>query len=195
MVVEGVNVALNRLGNVPFRVRVLLVLAGMLAAMIFGRFAWSSLDAYSMRLDEEIDMKTMELQRFSRILAEGDDYLGVHEDLLSLQENLIASRFVKGATPSLSEAMFQNIVNEWAEKSGLNILSLRVLPRTDREGVSVLRMVVNTRGEVGAIQNFIVALRQSTRFIFFEEVEIRTISRNERRYYYFNAQLAAWTIS
>jgi hypothetical protein len=184
----------KRLGPGTTRLRVLTALAVLLFVFVFVRYAWATLAAYNQRLDETIEMRTLELQRFSRILAEGDAYQGVHAELARFQEDLTAARFVKAATPPLSEAMFQHIVNEWADKMQVNILSLRVLPRVEREGFSVMRLAVNTRGEIAAIQNFLVAVRQSPRFIFFEEVEIKTISRNERRFFYFNAQLAAWTM-
>lgn len=179
----------------PLRVRVLLVVCLGLVLIALGNMAVTSLRAYTARLDEAIDMRTLEFQRLSRNIAGGDVYVARHAEVSRLRDELVDTRLVKAGTPSLSEAMFQHIVNEWAERSMVTILSMRVLPLVEEEDFSRMRLAINARAEIGAIQQFMGLVRQSPRLVFFEEVEIRTISPQERRYYYFNAQLTAWTIT
>ncbi|HDR46536.1 MAG TPA: hypothetical protein ENN94_02430, partial [Geoalkalibacter subterraneus] len=129
-----------------------------------------------------------------RDITSGEEYAELHAEIVGLREELVDARLVKAGTLPLSEAMFQNIVNEWAESSGVNILSMRVLPLVEKGGLGEMRMAINTRAEIGGIQNFMERVEQGRRFIFFEEVEIKMISPHEKRYYYFNAQLTCWTL-
>jgi len=163
----------------PLRVRIMIGLCLVLALVVAGNAAVSNWRGYSVRLDEVIDMKSLEYQRLSRNVAEGQAYEQLHAEMSRLP---------------LSEAMLQHIVNDWAERSAVNILSMRVLPRVEGDDFTRMRLSINARAEIGGIQNFLGLVRQSQRLVFFEEVEIKNISANERRYYYFNAQLAAWTV-
>lgn len=191
---EILNQARRWLRNAPQRVRLLLVFCVILTLAVVVNLAATSWKDYSATLEETIEMRTLEYQRYARNVAEGDEYARLHAQIRSLQEDLLSSRLVKAGTPPLSEAMFQHIVNEWAERSRVSILSMRVLPRVDREDFSQMRMSINARAEIGGIQSFLGLVRQSPRLVFFEEVEIRNISASERRFYYFNAQLTAWTV-
>lgn len=191
---EYLNHARRWLRNAPPRVRILTGLTGLLFLAVLVNAAVTGWLAYGARLDEAVEMRTLEFQRLSRNVAGGDDIARLHAEISSLQDDVISSRLVKAGTPPLSEAMFQHIVNEWAERSRVSILSLRMLPRMDRDDFSVIRMAINCRAEIGGIQNFLGQVRQSPRLVFFDEVEIKNIGANERRYYYFNAQLSAWTI-
>jgi len=178
----------------PLRVRIMIGLCLVLALVVAGNAAVSNWRGYSVRLDEVIDMKSLEYQRLSRNVAEGQAYEQLHAEMSRLREEWVEQRLVKAGTPSLSEAMLQHIVNDWAERSAVNILSMRVLPRVEGDDFTRMRLSINARAEIGGIQNFLGLVRQSQRLVFFEEVEIKNISANERRYYYFNAQLAAWTV-
>lgn len=194
MIRESLNEARRRLRTAPPRVRLLLALTAALLVAVLLNAVITSWSAYSVRLDEAVEMRALELQRLSRNIAGREEYDELHAQVSALREDVFANRLVKAGTPPLSEAMFQHIVNEWAERSRVSILSMRMLPRTDRDDYSVLRMAVNCRAEIGGIQTFLGLVRQSPRLVFFEEVEVKNISANERRYYYFNAQLAAWTV-
>lgn len=179
----------------PPRVRLLLLVCLALVTISLGNMAVTSLRAYTARLDETVDMRTLEFQRLSRNITGGDAYVAQHAEIARLRDELISTRLVKAGTLSLSEAMFQHIVNDWAERSMVSILSIRVLPLVEEDDFSRMRLAINGRAEIGAIQQFMGLVRQSPRMVFFEEVEIRAISPQERRYYYFNAQLTAWTVT
>ncbi|WP_045221779.1 GspMb/PilO family protein [Desulfonatronum thioautotrophicum] len=191
----GISVELkSRLREAPPRLRLLLVVCLVLSVLASLHYASSRWRDVKASLEQSLEMKMLEHERFSRNLADAETFEKMYAELHSVREELITSRMVKALTPPLSEAMFQHIVNEWAEESGVSILSMRTLPRLEQEGFSRMRMAVTTRAEIGAIQEFMELVRQSPRFVFFEEVEIRQISAQERRYYYFNAQLVSWTM-
>ncbi len=179
----------------PPRVRGMLVLCLVLGVMVAARGVIDAWTAYTDGLDEAIEMKALEYQRLSRNVSGWAESGELHVEVGAFRDEVLSTMFIQAATPSLAEAMFQHVVNEWAEKSGVTILTVRVLPRQDRENLSKIRMVINTRSEIGAIQHFMELVRQSRRFIFFEDLEIKSIGTQERRYFYFNAQLVAWTVS
>ncbi len=191
---SGSNQIAVWLHTAPARVRWMLGLCCLLGLAVIGNIGLTVVMDYHSRLTEAVEMKTLELQRLRRNVASMQEYEELHTSVLALRDEIFTSGLVKAGTPSLSEAMFQQIVNDWADTAQVSILSLRILPRVDRDGFSQMRMAINARAEIGAIQTFMGLVRQSPRFVFFEEVEIRTISAQERRYYYFNAQLAAWTV-
>lgn len=191
---EYLNEARLWLRNAPPRVRIMIGLTVLLFVAVLINAAVTSWFAYSARLDEAIEMRSLEFQRLSRNISGGEEFARLHSEISNLRADVVSNKLVKAGTPPLSEAMFQHIVNEWAERSGVSILSMRMLPRQDRDDFSVMRMTINCRAEIGGIQNFLGQVRQSPRLVFFDEVEVKNISANERRYYYFNAQLSAWTI-
>ena len=181
------------LTNPAQRMRVLLVMAFGLAVALTANFVWMTIVEYERELDQRLEVRTLEYRNLRRLIAGSADYAEQTASLQAFQERLVREHLVKAASPALSEAMFQNVVNELSSSSGVNVLSMRMLPRTERDGVPLLRLMINSRAEISAIKDFLLAVETNARLIFFDEMEIRQISPNERRFYSFNAQLAAVT--
>lgn len=180
--------------NPAQRMRMLLILAFGLAVVLTGNFVWTMIGEYERELDHGLEIRTLEYRNLQRLIAGSADYAEQTAALQAFQERLVREHLVKAASPALSEAMFQNIINELSNTSGVNVVSMRMLPRTERDGILLLRLMINARAEISAIKNFLLAVETNARLIFFDEMEIRQVSPNERRFYTFNAQLAAVTL-
>ncbi len=181
----------RRAASQQSRVRLLLLIMIVLVALQGARLGWIWLDEYSQGLDQRMETRSLEFRNLRRLIAESDVYAAQAESLKDFRERLEREHFVKAASPPLSEAMFQNIVNELAGSHEVNVASMRMLPRSEREGVLLLRLGIHARAEIGAIRDFVAAVEQNPRLIFFEELEVKQISRNERRFLQLNASLAA----
>jgi len=175
------------------RMRVLLVMAFGLAAALTLNFAWTTFVAYGQELDLRLEVNALEYRNLQRLVAGSADYAEQTASLQDFQERLDRDHLVKAASPALSEAMLQNIVNELSSTNGVNLLSMRMLSRTERDGILLLRLMINARAEISAIKDFLLAVESNARLIVFDEMEIRQIGPNERRFYSFNAQLSAVT--
>jgi hypothetical protein len=173
------------------RGRVLVTTALVLALLQVIRFGWAAASGFAEDLDQRIEIREMEYRNLTRMASGGAEYERMTERILRFREGLVRERFVAAATPALAEAMFQNILNDLVERHQITVVSLRMLPRLERDGVVLLRLGINARGEIGAIRDFLAAVEHNPRMLFCEEVEIRHISRQERRFFNFNAQLAA----
>ncbi len=175
------------------RMQLLLFVALLLFMIVAARFVWSWMREYDQELDQRIEMKILEYGNLQRLIAGSQEFASQASSLHEFRERLAREHLVKEASPPLSEAMFQNIVNQLTTDNGVDVLSMRMLPRAEHEGVLLLRLVINTRAEISAIQDFLTAVESNPRILFFEEMEIKQISQNERRFLHFNAHLAAVT--
>ncbi|WP_459939102.1 GspMb/PilO family protein [Desulfonatronum parangueonense] len=173
--------------------RALLGMTFVLGFLVMTNYVWSIIVDYGRELDQRLEIRALEYRNLQRLIAGSDEYAEQTALLQAFQERLAREHLVRAASPPLSEAMFQNIVNELSSGSGINIVSMRMLPRTERDGVLLLRLMINARAEISAIKDFMLAVETNPRFIFFNEVEIRQSGPTERRFYTFNAQLAAVT--
>lgn len=173
------------------RNRILIWVALSLLMLQFFRLGWGTLSGYAQELEQRIEIREMEYRNLTRMISRGQEYERLAEEVRQFEERLAQERLVKAASPPLSEAMFQNIVNELADRHQITVVSLRMLPRAERDGVTLLRLGISGRAEIGALRDFLVAVEYDARMMFFEEVEVKLINQRERRYFNFNAQLAA----
>jgi len=196
----GLSTGLARLrGLLPTREedrrKALAVVAGVLAVVLALRFLAGWYTGYQLELDEAIEMKTLQMEQLKRLAAGSSDYVELNKQLGQFQGQLSQGRFIEGGSPSLSEALFQNVVKDLAQKGQINLRAIKSLPPHKKEGLAFLNMSINARAEIGAIKNFLLLVQNSGRYIFFTEVEIKQLDQKERRYYYFNAKLSALTTS
>ena len=171
----------------------LVILACALLVVWAGRSLVTWYVDYDRELDQAIESKSLMYQKIKRISANSDDFLSVGSSLKRFSDDINNKKIVKGATPALSEALFQNAVKDLAQASDINIRAIKILPRTTEQGIAFLNLSINARGEIRAIKNFLERVEASERFMFFSDVEIKRINRREKRYYYFNAKLRAVT--
>lgn len=169
-------------------IAVAVVLALLL--VIFRGYGWYT--DYSAELDQTIALKTTQLEKLERVAAGAKDFEKEKGRLEALQ-NALDGRMVKGSTRSLSEAMAQSLVQELAQKSNVEIRTMKVLPATAKDGLVFLNLTINAKGEIGAIKDFLEQVQASRQYLFFRELEIKLMSATERRYYYINAKLSALT--
>ncbi|WP_291323417.1 type II secretion system protein GspM [Desulfonatronospira sp.] len=176
------------------RTRLILIsLMVLLMLIIMVRFLTGVYAGYQQSLQEEIDARMTRFESMSRLISQGEKYLQEYEVLTNFENHYISSRMIQASTPSLAEAQFQNLINDMAEEAGLNVQSVRVLPRTTQGNITNLKIGINGRGQIESIKNFLKHASGNDRFIFVDQLEIRILNHRERRYFDFNAQLIAWT--
>ena len=161
--------------------------------MVVGRWGVYAFQERSRLLDQQIELRQLQFDKYSRIIRNGKDYLSMTSDLEKFQQDLGKSRFVWDETPSLSEARFQNIVKKLAGDNHVDVRMTKVLPRKTVEQRTFLQLRINCRAEIGAIRDFLIGVQNDPHYLFFHKLEIKTISRREKRYYYLNAEIMALT--
>lgn len=178
------------------RIRVVLVaVMAVLVLVVAGRFLVGIYSGYAGSIQDEIEMKMTRYNSLSRLLADGDRYREEHAALVRFRSEFLDSGLIQASTPALAEAQLQNMINELAEDSNLNVLSLRMLPRTQQGDITNLKIGINCRGEIGAVKDFLRKVAQSDRFLFVDQIQVQIINQRDRRFYNFNAQIVAWTRS
>jgi hypothetical protein len=178
--------------QVGFR-NLLIGIAVVLLGIVVIKIAWNMYGQYNRELQNEIELKQMQYDRLVRILEKKDEYTKMNKALHGYKREFVKKRFVQGETQTLAEAKFQNIVNGLAQETEVNILSMRMLPSQNHDGLRSIRLGINCRAEIGAVTNFVVRIYEDPRFIFFDQLEVKIVHRRENRFYNFNAELSAWT--
>ncbi len=177
----------------PNRLRIsLFLLAGLLFVLVIVQMGWKSYTSYKQDLENQIELKKMQYKKLAKIVASSKQYKELNNSLRELRQELINKKLIKAGTLTLAEVDFQNIINELAQKSQVNIVSMRMLPRGKTEKMQTIKIGINCRAEIGSIKEFFIKVYQNPKFIFFEQFEIKIVNRRERRFYNFNAQLTAW---
>ena len=171
----------------------LVSIAVFLLLLVVVRWGVYSFQERSHLLDQQIELRQLQFDKYSRIIRNGKDYLSMTSDLEKFQQDLGKSRFVWDETPSLSEARFQNIVKKLAGDNHVDVRMTKVLPRKTVEQRTFLQLRINCRAEIGAIRDFLIGVQNDPHYLFFHKLEIKTISRREKRYYYLNAEIVALT--
>ena len=181
-------------GQNRFRV-LLLAVALLLIIAVAGRFMVGVYEGYATNIQNEIDLKMTRYNNLSRLMADADRYREEHSTLVRFRSEYLDSGLIQASTPALAEAQLQNLINELADQSNLNVLSLRMLPRTQQGDITNLKIGINCRGEIEAIKEFLLRASSHDKFLFVEQVQIQILNQRERRYFNFNTQIVAWTRS
>jgi hypothetical protein len=178
------------------RVRILLLaLVAVLMFVVAVRFLAGVYHGYAANMQTEIDMNMIRYSSLSRLMADEEKYREEHATLVRFKREFLDSGLIQASTPALAEAQLQNMINDLAQQANLNVLSLRMLPRTQQGDITSLRIGINCRGEITAIKEFLELASTHDKFLFVDQVQIQILNQRERRYFNFNAQLVAWTSS
>jgi Tfp pilus assembly protein PilO len=181
-------------GQNRFRVLLLAVVA-LLVIAVAGRFLMGVYDGYARNIQNEIDIKMTRYSNLSRLMADADKYSEEHSSLVRFRSEFLDSGLIQASTPALAEAQLQNMINELADQSNLNVLSLRMLPRTQQGDITNLKIGINCRGEIGAIKEFLRRTARHEKFLFVDQIQIQILNQREKRHFNFNTQIVAWTRS
>ncbi len=191
---------LNRSGNGLLQGQsslrlLLLALMAVLVVAVAARFLTGIYQGYAQNIQNEIDMNMTRYNNLSRLMADADRYSEEHSTLVNFRSEFLDSGLIQASTPALAEAQLQNMINDLADQSNLNVLSLRMLPRTQQGDITNLKIGINCRGEIGAIKEFLHRASIHEKFLFVDQIQIQILNQREARHFNFNAQLVAWTIS
>jgi len=184
----------NSIGTFLRRREFLLGLAGILCFLLLIKVGWGLYQGRNQALDDEIALKTLQFQKYSRLVARRQEFSELNRALRKFADELKSRYLVLGETPTLTEVQFQTLIQKLARETKVDIRTTKFLPVQKKDGIKILRLRINCRAEISAIKDFLIAVHNSEKLIFFQEVEVKTISRRERRFYYFNAVLTALTI-
>jgi len=175
------------------RRNILLIVAVALVLIMVFRAGVSWYLDYSQKIDSLIESKTLQFEKLTRLLAEATSYASEGDALNKLEREKLEKHFIKGPTPSLSEAAFQNLVKDMAQQNQIELKTMRILPTIKKDNLVLLQMSVSSRSEIGAISDFLLTVRNSEKFMYFSEVEIEATQYQESRFFNFTAKLTALT--
>ncbi|KAF5057213.1 Type II secretion system (T2SS), protein M subtype b [anaerobic digester metagenome] len=180
--------------NETYRRMALIGTAAVLLFIIGGVRSYEYTGNRQREIRDAYDMKLMELDRFRRILADRELYGASQARLQELERDVAGSRFITARTVSLAEVRFQDLVDSVATKTGLEISSRRVLKATEVEDMKELRLSVNSRTEIGPLNDFLHEIESQQQAMFFESLEIKRLGDRDERLYTFNAVIKAYTL-
>lgn len=173
----------------------LLALAGVLLCLVAGRAGVGAYQARLGALDEEIALKKLQYEKFSRLVARQQEFIALDQALSRFHQEVKDKRLIRGETPTLTEVQFQNLLQTLARESAIDVRTTKVLPAAAKDGITTMRLSLSCRAEIGAIRDFLIKINNSDKLIFLQEMEIKNISRREKRFYYLNAVVGALTVS
>ena len=176
------------------RREVLLALAGVLLLLVIGRAGLGFYQAQNRALDDEIALKELQYAKFSRLVARQQEFAALDQALKKFDQEVKSRHLIQGETPTLTEVQFQNLLQTLARESSVDVRTTKVLPEIKKDGVTMLRLRLSCRAEIGAVKDFLIKINNNPKFIFLQEVEVKIISRREKRYYYLNAVVTALTV-
>ncbi|MDZ7761347.1 MAG: type II secretion system protein GspM [Desulfovermiculus sp.] len=171
--------------------KILICLAAVLFLAVVLQTGWNQYRDRLQSLEDQIDLKTVQLEKQLRIVEQSQAYQQKNQELKGLREKILTTRLVQGDTPALAEAKLQNVVNDLAQETKVNILSMRMLPRKVENRITILRIGINGRAEIGSIQDFLSQISQDQRFLHVSELEIKIVNRREERYFNLSLQISA----
>ena len=176
------------------RREVLLTVAGILLVLVLGRAGLGVYQAQNLALDDEIALKGLQYEKFSRLVARQQEFSALDQALKKFDQEVRSRHLIQGETPTLTEVQFQNLLQTMARESSVDVRTTKVLPGVKRDGITMLRLRLSCRAEIGAVRDFLIKINNNPKFIFLQDVEVKTISRREKRYYYLNAVVTALTV-
>jgi len=183
---------LNYYINLCKRREVLLVVVGILLVLVVGRAGVGFYQAQNQALDDEIALKTLQFEKFSRLVARQQEFVALDQALRKFEQEVKNRNLLQGETATLTEVKFQNLLQKFAKESSVDVRTTKVLPEIKKAGVTMVRLRISCRAEIGAIRDFLIKVNNSEKFIFLQEIEVKSISRREKRFYYFNAVVSAF---
>ena len=138
-------------------------------------------------LEEEIAVKTRQLRKFQKIEAE-KRRLEASVASLVRSIDVAESGFLNGQTPALAAVDIQNLVNNIARRSEVEIQRMRVLaPRENEEENEALRnyvrvpVQVTLNGNIRQIKEILYGIESSPKLLSMDELRIRVVSRQDPR--------------
>ena len=172
----------------------LLAVVAVLASLLLLKAGWGLYQGRIQALDDEIALKSLQYQKYSRLVARRQEFAELNRALQEFAAEARKRYLIQGETPTLTEVQFQNLVQNLARESKVDIRTTKFLPARKKDGVTILRLRLSCRAEIGAIRDFLIAIHNQEKLIFLSEVEIKTISRREKRFYYLNVVVSALTL-
>ncbi len=170
--------------------KILVAVAGILFILVVVQAGWNKYASVQQRLEEEIDLKAVQLEKQKRIVKQSQVYVQTNQDLKDLRQEIVSTKLLQGDTPALADAKLQNLINQIAQDYEVNILSMRMLPRKRESFFTVLQIGISGRSEIGSIKDFVAQIKREERFMYISELEIKIVNRREKRYFNFNAHIA-----
>ena len=171
--------------------QLLIPVAIFLFVLVVGQWGMEQWHSHLDDLDQTVELRLMQRDKYQRIVESSAAYEKLNKSLTDMQEAIDQTRLFKAASEALSQARFQNLVKDLATRNHIDIRSTRAVSLRAQEQVQRVGLRIDAKGEIGAIRDFLVDLRNDPHYIFVSSLEIRTINPREQRYYYLTAELVA----
>lgn len=176
----------------PTRV-ILFVIMSVLLLVWLVRFFWSTYYDVHREISQSMEVNMTRYNSLVRLISDAERYQDESRILASFKMDYLEPRMIQAETPALAEARFQGLINTQAQDSSLNVESMRVLSRIQKDEFTSLSMGISGRGEIRSIKEFLAGVEYHDKFMFVDQLEIRIINQRERRFFNFNIQITAWT--
>ena len=127
---------------------------------------------------KDIQLKERKLEKYLTFIQKQAELQQTLKGL-SKEEKNIQKSLLKGGTPSLAAADLQKIVEKAAEKSGLDIKSVKVLEPGEKEGFITIPIQVMFTSDLTRMKKFIQSIETNRKLLTIPELKIRV--RNKRK--------------
>jgi hypothetical protein len=151
-----------------------LILAG--AALLFLGLLYRLMPLLSLgEIKDDISIKQRKLVKYREALREKKD---LQTRLISLNRvmNRLEAGFLSGSTPALAAVDIQNLLNDIAGRSNIDIKSMRVLkPKSDYEEYTIVSVELTINANVKQLKELLYRIENSPKYLVAERVRIRAL--------------------
>ena len=132
--------------------------------------------------DTEIILKEKRLEKYRQILRQATD---LEARLIFLNRSLdrLEAGLLTGKTPSLAAVDLQNILNDIAGRTGVDIKTVRVLKHQALEEELYLRIPIqfSISSDIGQLKKILYSIRSSSKNLTVQKLDINVAKRGNSR--------------
>ena len=136
--------------------------------------------AYSTQLEERIER---DVQRLAKMQRQRDRAAEVRQRMRTLEKQFAAAyeQLVPGKTPTLAAAQLQERVQTFADRSGLTLVTTRVLRERSLGSLRKTAVRMTFRGDTPAVADFLARVEYEDWLLAVSHLDIGTSRRRRRR--------------
>ena len=154
--------------------------AGAAAVCVFILLKFLVLPFYDKAVEQkqDIEMKERMLEKYTRFVEQQSEVQQQLKDL-GREERKAKSSLLTGETPSLAAADIQKIIESIAEKSKVEVKSVKVMDAYEEEGFQAIPLQISFGSDLSKMNTFIRSIETNRKLLTIPELKIRV--KNKRK--------------
>ena len=157
-----------------------LLVAGGAFIMLYLLFIFIAKPKYHeiLLINQKIQDKIIFIQKYYEVLSQKDYYKAKGVENKSINTTL-NQRFLSKMKPSLAASEHQGLLEQLANKTGVNIIRFRVDKPKYTEKLLTISTEVTIRSKLRNLTNFVHLLESNQKFIVIEKISLQRINKTD----------------